>query len=112
MRNGHKQLSQAGRYRNLSGERLEVARKVYKQDLMVTFSLVVLVIIGDFFMPEHGTVFGFVAAVTVFVLGLWRFSRHETFMRLRATEIKASKKAANDARLDLEEFANKLESKK
>jgi uncharacterized membrane protein len=97
---------QFGKHRQLSGERLETARRVSIQDGLFGVSLGALVAvlsIGKFVSSSTLVLFGSLAAWAII-----RLLRHETYFQLRLSELKASKTEAKDAFTDLNKLAEKL----
>lgn len=101
-------LTNGGRFRNLSGEKLELAKKVFKQNTVFLYSLGALLLVASYIKPLRNMLYVWAAFTAVIVWGLVRFSRHENFYQLRKAELKDSRKSANKARIDLDNYAKTL----
>ena len=99
-----------GRHRQLSGERLATAKRVFIEDIIVMLIAIIIVsILAEKNKSMAGEFYLIVLALIV-VLILVRIARGETYPQLRLKEVKASRTHANEALRDLNQFAEKLKN--
>ncbi len=100
------------KFRNLSGVRLETAKRVMFQDItayMIAFVVAILVAL------VKRDWLGYVAFAEIFVAVIWagiRLERRETYLQLWQDQRLVQKQKVHDNLKDLEDFSKKLKESK
>lgn len=97
------------KYFFLSGERLERAKRVYRQDTVLVFLSSIATFLLAQRYPNLDSILwsGYVSAVLIG--SLIRISRGETFFQFRLMEVHYTKKQADKALEELHEFASSVQ---